>query len=140
MEVKMKNQDEILKLSTVSKNEKWSYPKTFEKLRELGIAYYDVNLLAKEIVYHNKDESFKEKDIPSFQNLPSVGQFDEQAIKEAIKRHQKGETSYAEVMRELMQVGVTHYRVDMHARTCTYFGKNSNEIHIEHVPEWKNDE
>ncbi len=132
----MFNSQKIVEISKVSKAEKWPFPKTFNALAEAGVEFYDVDLRKGSITYHGNGFQMTENDVPDLKNPPPCGEYNLEGLKEAIHIHQVKRTPYSEVMKEVVKAGISHYRVDILARTCTYFGKNSGETYAENIPAW----
>jgi uncharacterized protein YbcV (DUF1398 family) len=124
----------IDEISTISKAEKWAFPRTLSALKEAGVEYYDVELSSREIIYYGSGESMRESELNAFQDLPTIGLFDLSALKAAIHKHQVERTPYAEVMKEVVRAGIARYRVDVLKRTCSYFGKQTGELYVEAFP------
>ena len=130
----MFNPEKIKEIAKVSKAEKWPFPKILTAWKEAGVEEYAVDLSRGTITYYSNGSELTDGDVPALKNLPDCGRFDPNALKEAIHVHQVKRTSYTEVIQEIVKAGVAHYRVDVIARTCTYFGKNPGEEHVETFP------
>jgi uncharacterized protein YbcV (DUF1398 family) len=127
----------IKEISKVSKAEKWTFPKTLNALRDAGVKDYNVEFSSCTITYHGSGQKMIESDAASLKNLlPCGSSFDLKGLVDAIKIHQVKQTPYSEVVKEMVRAGVVHYRVDVIARTCTYFGTNPNEEYVEKFEEY----
>ena len=132
----MFNSQKVLEISKVSKAEKWPFPKTLNALQEAGIESYDVELTSSSIVYHGSGKQLKEEHVESLTKMPPLGRiFNVKALKEAIHIHQVKRTPYSEVMKEVVKAGIPRYRVDIHKRSCTYFGNAPGEEYTEFFPD-----
>ncbi len=137
MENKMFNPQKIKEISKVSKAEKWPFPKTLNALRDAGVKDYTVEFSSGTVTYHASGEKMIESDVAALKNLPPSGSsFNLKGLVNAIRIHQVQQTPYSEVVKEMVRAGVVRYRVDIIARTCTYFGTNPNEEYVEKFEEF----
>ncbi|MBS0650996.1 MAG: DUF1398 family protein [Verrucomicrobia bacterium] len=130
----MFNPSKIEEIAKVSKAERWPFPKTLTALKEAGVAYYDVDLMTYEIIYHGDGKSLKQSGVLSYQQPPKKGPFDKNALFKAITKHQTEKTSYSDCMKEVIEAGIVSYRVDIIERTCSYFGSSEGESYVEKFP------
>jgi uncharacterized protein YbcV (DUF1398 family) len=128
------NREKIQEIAHRSKADQWPFPKTLNQLKAAGVDYYLVSLYQGDIVYCGDGEELKDTNEPALQGLPTIGTYDLPAIKAALAEHQQLKTPYAEVIKKLALAGVSSYRVDMHRRSCCYFGRNEGEKMVEFVP------
>ena len=127
--------EEIIGLSTKSER-KLSFPEIFKELKLAGVEYYDVVLKDDEVTYHGKDNDTLVKKLN--QELPTYKEnqiFDGKKVKEAIVHHTTHETNYSSFMMDILNAGVVKYQVCMIENTCTYFGKEEAQKHVENVPQ-----
>lgn len=125
----------IEKILKQGKENKWPYPKTFQLLKDAGVTTYEVWLANYDNSYKGTFGEWKETPPKGYQPLIVSEVFCQDSIADAICRHQQGETTFVEVMKELALAGVSHYRVDMGQRTVTYFDRNEKNQHQERVPQ-----
>lgn len=59
--------------------------------------------------------------------------FDQASLIEAIRRDQRGESTFPEFVEATLQAGVIRYEVDTDSRTWSYFGAHG-ERYVEHYP------
>ncbi|MEV7468815.1 DUF1398 family protein [Streptomyces kronopolitis] len=59
--------------------------------------------------------------------------FDRAALIAALRADQAGETEFPEFVRGCWQAGVLWYDVDLHARTCTYYGAEGDSYTENHA-------
>jgi uncharacterized protein YbcV (DUF1398 family) len=114
---------------------KWPYPHIFNKLKKLGVERYETNVLTHEIKYVGGQTSFVDPAPEGFKKLTVGPRYDEAALKTALGRAQRQETTYAEFLAEIAAAGVAFYRVDMAPRTVTYHGPTPKEKLVESVPQ-----
>src|SRR5687767_4243561 len=103
-----------------SAQEGWSYPKLFDALKGAGIQSYETDVPRFEITYFGAGEQYRKSPPQGFSPGTAASHFDVQAIKKAIQRIGRGETTYPQFLEEIAAAGVHTYRVDMSARTVTY--------------------
>lgn len=129
-------QDKIQRILEASAHQKWPFPKTFEALKDAGVEYYCVTLSPYERVDFGGEFSWTTI-VPSVE-IPSLkinSLFSAEKLKEALQHHQKEKTSYLAFLQAAAEAGVHHYRVDMAARTVTYYGVETKNYHTEFVPQ-----
>jgi len=125
-------------LSTIiyaSKKDRWSYPKTFQALVDAGVASYEVKLDKYQAEYRGNFGSWFEPAPEGLSNLTINTEFDKNAFINGLKDHIAGKTTYVQWLAHSAKAGVARYVVNMADRTVTYYGINSNDFHVEHVPQ-----
>ncbi len=128
------NEEAVKEIDRQAAEEKWPYPRIFDALKNSGVERYETNVLTHEIKYVGGGTSFTQPAPDGFQPLSVGPAFDEPALKKALGRVQRGETTYAQFLGEIAAAGVPYYRVDMKPRTVTYHGqKRANKL-VEKVP------
>jgi uncharacterized protein YbcV (DUF1398 family) len=70
---------------------------------------------------------------PLIDGMSDVAPFDRDALIEALRADQAGETTFPEFAAAAWRAGVLHYVVDLDSRTCSYFGLH-NESYVERYP------
>lgn len=130
----MLNQEKMQRIYQRSAEEKWSYPKLFDALKKMGIERYETNVLTHEIKYVGEGGSFIMPAPEGFQPLTVGPRYDEAALKAALGRVQRQETTFAQFLGEIAAAGVAFYRVDMAPRTVTYHGPTKRDKLVEKVP------
>ncbi|MCG3205056.1 MAG: hypothetical protein KCHDKBKB_01773 [Elusimicrobia bacterium] len=126
--------EKIRKMYQRAAEEKWPYPYIFNSLKSFGVERYEVNVLTHEIKYVGEGKSFVEGPPQGFSPLPAGAAYNLEALKLAIERVQRRETTYPQFLAEIAAAGVSFYRVDMKPRTVTYHGPGQHK-HVEKVPE-----
>ncbi len=117
-----------------AEDKKWPYNYLFNSLKALGVERYETNVLTHEIKYVGQGESRTDHTPEGFVPLIPGETFNLDALKLAIERVQKRETTYPEFLTEIAAAGVSFYRVDMKPRTVTYHGPDRQK-YVEKVPE-----
>jgi hypothetical protein len=119
-----------------AKENRWPYPKTFQLLKEAGVTSYRVKWGEKyEGVYQGTFGEWKEPPPRGFKPIKrGKTAFSAQGVKNALNRHQRGETDFVTLLDELAEAGVSHYVVDMDKRMITYYDAQEKEYCQERVP------
>jgi uncharacterized protein YbcV (DUF1398 family) len=112
----------IEEVVTKGKREQWPYPKIFDALKEAGVEYYEADVASHNIVYHGVGGTFTEAPPLGFRPLVPNLLFDRGGVQRAIQRNRAKQTGYRQFLGEIARAGIVKYRVDMKARTVTYFG------------------
>ena len=110
-----------------------SYPGYVEKLKEIGVANYEVR-----VKNHNrKFTSSSGQEILLSGDLPEVvcaDEFDLGAVKAALGRTQQGLTDYPTFLAEIAAAGVHNYLADLGAMKVLYMGRNGGDLYTEMIP------
>ena len=128
------NKKRVEEIFTKSKQEKWSYPKIFDALKDAGVEYYETEVATHDIVYHGSGYSISEPPPPGFTPLRVSANFDAAGVKLAIERN-KTKPDDMVFLQEIARAGVVPYRVDMSARAVSYLGSTS-QAYVEPVPQF----
>jgi uncharacterized protein YbcV (DUF1398 family) len=126
------NRKRVREIFTMSKQEKWAYPKIFEALKDAGVEYYETDVATHDIVYHGSGDALPEPPPPEFTPLNPSVTFDAREVKLAIERN-KARPDYMVFLEDIARAGVARYRVDMSARDVRYFGA-ADQAYVERVP------
>jgi uncharacterized protein YbcV (DUF1398 family) len=135
----MLKKEQILKLLEEAKANKWYYPKTFAKLKSLGVIRYEVSWNdGYKAFYFLEQENFQEltKDSLSIQT-PISNIYHESQAKQALHEHQQGKTDFFTLLNQLAEFGISHYMVNMKESTVTYYSIDNKHFFVENVPEFK---
>jgi uncharacterized protein YbcV (DUF1398 family) len=130
----MWNQNLVKEITVKSKAERWPYPKTFEALKEAGVRSYRAEVANHEITYIGDEGTYVEKNHMEKNHFQVSDQFNGEAVKAAIKRHQDNRTPFDNFLREIAKAGVKYYEVDMGARKINYTSGRNGECHAENIP------
>lgn len=110
----------------------WTYPQLFNALKTAGVSSYHTDVTSHRIEYFGEGTSIVHDGPAGFK--ADVGNFNQEGVIAAIRRAQRRETDYPTFLKELAAAGISHYKVDMAARTVSYFGKDSKNQYVEKVP------
>jgi len=128
------NYDALSTIIYVSKKDKWPYPKKFQALVDAGVTSYEVKIDRHQAEYRGSFGTWLEPTPEGLSDLTINTEFDKNAFINGLKDHMAGKTTYVEWLAETARAGVARYVVNMADRTVTYYGINSNDFHVEHVP------
>ncbi len=137
----MSKKEQILKLLEEAKANKWYYPKTFAKLKSLGVIRYEVSWNdGYKAFYFLEQENFQEltKDSLSIQT-PVSNTYQESQAKQALYEHQQGKTDFFTLLIQLAEFGISHNIVNMDENTVTYCSINNKHSFVENVPKFKDE-
>src|SRR5580692_5926815 len=128
------NKKRVEEIFTKSKQEKWSYPRIFDALKNAGVEYYETEVATHGIIYHGLGDSISEPPPPGFIPLKVSPTLDAAGVKLAIERN-KIQPDYMVFLQEIARAGVVRYRVDMSARAVSYLG-GAGQAYVEPVPQF----
>lgn len=124
----------LQQIITQAKNTKQPYPITFQQLKDAGVEMYEIHLATYCNTYKGSFGEWSETPPAGYSPLIVSDIFSREEASNAIKRHQKGFTSFIELLDELAKAGVSHYRVCMIDRTVSYYDKAEENSFQERVP------
>lgn len=120
-----------------AKNNKWSYPKTFELLKRAQVESYKVQFIGMyKAEYSGAFGVWNEGDPIGYVSPVLSKQFSRDGVKNALMNHMSKKTNFVQFLAEIAAAGVSYYKVDMHNRTVTYCNEDETEFHQENVPSW----
>lgn len=122
----------IQKISKISKEEQWSYPKTFNALRDAGVESYEVEIAHHKTTYIGGGKTFVEE-LQGHKELTVGKTFNSSGVESVLRIHQAGKTDYSQFLDGIANNGVYKYIVDMGKRTVSYMGLKG-EMFSEAVP------
>ncbi|MHA7650628.1 DUF1398 family protein [Mycobacterium sp. ML4] len=109
------------------------FPYLAEVLRQAGVNRYHHSIPAATTLYLTDAGPIVEQHDPIVAGLTDVAAWNRDALVDAIRTDQAGQSSYPQFVHACWAAGVVHYDVDLHARTCTYSGA-AGERHVESYP------
>lgn len=109
------------------------FPYLAEVLRQAGVTRNLWYLPACQSVFLTNDGPVAMQGAPLVSGIADVPPFDREALINAIRTDQSGESTFPEFLAASWQAGVVRYDVDFAARTVTYFGCNG-EQYVEAYP------
>lgn len=109
------------------------FPVLAETLRLAGVTRNLWSLPSCQSIYHTKYGSVVQQGEPLVTKATDVPKFDQEALIQALRTDQAGESSFPQFLKSTWEAGVVGYDVDFERRTCTYFGAKG-ESYIENYP------
>ncbi|MDR6560618.1 MULTISPECIES: DUF1398 family protein [unclassified Arcicella] len=109
------------------------FPQYVQNLIDLGLIGYDHYVCDGHSKYYGKD-NFQIQSEAKYALLEISLTGNIEALKNALKIHQAGETDYLTFCRQSAEAGVEKWTLDMKKMTCVYYDKNGLEMVTEVVP------
>jgi uncharacterized protein YbcV (DUF1398 family) len=128
------NVEDVKRITELSKQEKWSYPKTFQALMEAGVTSYRTDVADHRTTYSGNDVDYVEDILSSPTTFEVSTSFHKDAVKRALEHHQKFNTPYENFLKDIASAGVNYYVVDMANRAITYTSGKTDEAFIQSIP------
>jgi uncharacterized protein YbcV (DUF1398 family) len=110
-----------------------SYPEYVQKLKEFGVAFYEVriNERCRKFTSKSGQELLLTAGLP---NVICAEEFNPEAVKSALDRTQKGLTDYPSFLKEIAAAGVHSYIADLEAMKIAYRGIKPSDLYTEVIP------
>jgi uncharacterized protein YbcV (DUF1398 family) len=109
------------------------FPYLAETLRRAGVKSNVWFLPSCESLYLTDEGSVVVQGTPLLSGAADVPRFDRDALIQALRVDQAGESTFPEFLLASWQAGVVRYDVDLAARTVTYYGCH-DESYVEPYP------
>ncbi|MEA5256530.1 DUF1398 family protein [Arcicella aquatica] len=109
------------------------FPQYVQNLIDLGLIGYDHYVCDGHSKYYGKD-NFQIQSEAKYALLEISSTGNIEALRNALKIHQAGETDYLTFCRQSAEAGVEKWTLDMKKMTCVYYDKNGLEMVTEVVP------
>lgn len=122
----------IQKISKISKEEQWPYPKTFTALKEAGVESYEVEIAHHKTTYFGGGKTYVEE-TQTPKPLEVSPTFNSSGVEASLRIHQAGKTDFPQFLDGIAKNGVYKYIVDMSKRTVSYMGLKG-EMFSEAIP------
>ncbi len=129
----IENLTEAQKLAMSLRPKVGGFPVLAETLRRAGVTRNLWSLPACQSIYLTKLGTVVQQGEPLISKTADVPKFNEQALIEALRTDQAGNSSFPQFLRSTWEAGVIGYDVDFEKRTCTYFGA-LGETYVEEYP------
>ena len=114
-------QDALLR-AEANKPRVGGFPYLAEVLRQAGVTFNRWELPSCQSTFETPDGAVVSQMPPLVSGMAEVPDFDREALIQAIRTDQAGESTFPEFLESTWKAGVVRYDVDFHARTVTYFG------------------
>jgi len=106
------------------------FPILAEVLRQAGIQTNRWSLPSCQSIYLMKDGSVVQQGIPLVTGTYEIPKFDREALINALRTDQNGQSTFPEFLESTWKAGVVGYDVDFTCRKVTYYGVNG-ECYLE---------
>ncbi|REE78695.1 uncharacterized protein YbcV (DUF1398 family) [Paenibacillus taihuensis] len=131
------NIEEVKRISKVSKQEKWPYPRTFQELQDAGVASYRTCIADNQTVFMGEagSSSYEEpNDKSAASSLEVAEQFQSDAVRRGLAHHKQHRTPFTDFIKDMADAGVHYYEVNMKERTINYTSGRPGESYVEAIP------
>ena len=119
--------------ATTNRPERQGFPYLAETLRRAGVRTNTWWLPSMQSLYLTDLGPVLVQGEPLIAGMSDVAPFDRDALIDALRADQAGQTTFPEFAASAWRAGVLHYVVDLDRRTCSYFGLN-DESYVERYP------
>ncbi len=109
------------------------FPAYVQDLKKLGVKWYETFTTDVRSFFHGEN-GYMLSSPPVFPPIDVADIPSAKALKEALSKHQKGETDFATVRKQAIEAGVNKWITDINKLTCTYFDKAGNILLVEEIP------
>ena len=109
------------------------FPYLAETLRRAGVTRNLWSLPSGQSIYLTKEGPVVHQGTPLISGMSDVPAFDREALIKALRRDQRGESTFPEFLMASWRAGVIRYDVEFDARTVSYYGCN-DEVYVEAYP------
>ncbi len=110
------------------------FPYFAETLRVVGVTWNTWFLPACQALYLTRLGPVMVQETPLLMGMMDIPSFSEEALVQAIRKDQRGESSFPEFLQAVWQAGVIRYDVDFEKRTVAYYGCQG-EKYLEAYPQ-----
>ncbi|MBT1686825.1 DUF1398 domain-containing protein [Dawidia soli] len=109
------------------------FPRYFEELKGMGIAWYETSVADGHTVYHGAD-GYKTTSPARYALRAIAGVANPRQFQTDLRAHQQGKTDYFTFCGQCAAQGVGQWIVRMDLHTCTYYDRHANEVLTEEIP------
>lgn len=109
------------------------FPAYIREIKALGVTHYEAFVTDGHITYYG-DEN-QATTAPKYAPVEVSAEADKSSFIKELKAHQNGETGFMHFITSCAELGISKWRINMAAMTCTYFDSDGNTVLIELIPE-----
>ncbi len=109
------------------------FPYLAETLRAAGVKHNFWTLPACQSLFLTTKGPVVIQETPLITDMADVAPFNREALINALRTDQSGNSTFPEFLVSSWKAGVVRYAVDFEKRTCTYYGAN-DEQYVENYP------
>lgn len=110
------------------------FPAYIQEIKLLGVTHYEAYVTDGHIDYHGMN-NYTAKVPAKYEPLVIVDTSKSEEFKGGLVAHQQGKTDFITFIKMCATFGVEKWAVRMDSMTCTYYGKDGNEILVEEIPQ-----
>lgn len=116
-----------------SAEESITFPEVVQKLIGAGVEFYQADLYQHRKIYYMPDGSAHMVQDDGLEPYPVAEDFSADAVRDAVKRIQRGEIKYREFLRQIMAAGTATYAVYIAGKRAVYTGRKG-DLYTEWFP------
>jgi uncharacterized protein YbcV (DUF1398 family) len=109
------------------------FPYLAEVLHRAGVSRNIWQIPSAQSLYETRDGTVVDQGVPLVTGMVDVPAFNENALIQAIRTDQAGESTFPEFLRSVWEAGVVWYEVDFDKREVAYYGQKG-EKYLEAYP------
>lgn len=109
------------------------FPYLAEALRQAGVIKNQWHLPSCQSLYLTKFGPVIQQGMPLVEGVTEVAKFNQDALIQALRTDQTGQSTFPEFLLATWKAGVIKYDVDFEKRHCIYYGAN-DEQYLEQYP------
>lgn len=109
------------------------FPKFIKELKALGVTRNDVFVMDGMSIYYG-DDNYTVESGAVYENLLIAEKSSADALKEALKIHQQGQTDYLTFCKQAAEAGVEKWKIDLIEMTVSYLATDGTVLVVEMIP------
>lgn len=109
------------------------FPKYIKELISIGVTSYSIFVNDGHTDYYGKDNFHIASDA-KYPTIPIPEKSNTENLKQALTKHQQGQTNYSTFCNDSANAGVYKWTVDLKNMQCAYYNKEGNVMLTEHIP------
>lgn len=109
-----------------SADESITFPEVVQKLVAAGVEFYSADLLQHLKTYYLPSGAAHTVQDHGLESHPVAAKFSADAVRDAVKRIQRGEIQYREFLRQIMAAGAATYAVYITGKRAIYTGRQGD--------------
>jgi uncharacterized protein YbcV (DUF1398 family) len=110
------------------------FPAYVSDLKQLGLAGYVAFVSDGHTTYFGNND-FQITSSAKYESLEISSNLDKAQFVSELKAHQQGKTDFLTFCKDCAKSGINKWILDFNKMTCTYFGKDENEVLTEQIPQ-----
>lgn len=110
------------------------FPAYVQDLKNLDVAGYIAFVSDGHTIYFGYPD-FQITSPAKYEVLDVSSNLDKSQFESDLKAHQQGKTDFLTFCKDCAKSGINKWILDFNKMTCTYFGKDENEVLTEQIPQ-----